>query len=52
MRSACVDPSVGSGDFLQDEALVGDDDLFGHIMRQFTAVMSPGDFVGRGASPN
>ena len=50
VSSARVDSCIGSGDFLQDQALIGDDDFFLHVMTQFASVMPPRNLIGRRAS--
>ena len=52
MSSASVDPSVGPGDFLQHQALIGNDDFFGNIMTQLAAIMSPCYFIRSWAGPH
>ena len=43
-----INTRVRAGDLLKHETLIGNDDFFLHIMRQFATIVSPGDFVGGG----
>ena len=46
---ARVHPGVSAGNLLQNKALVRDNDLLSHVVRELTAVVSPRDLVGGGA---
>ena len=48
----CVDSRIGPGHFLENEALIGNYDFFCHIVSQFSAIVSPCDFVWRRAGPD
>lgn len=52
MRCASVDTRIGSGDFLQHQTLVGNDDFFGNVVTQLLSILSPSDFVRRWTGPD